>query len=152
LPSGQEVADELVRRGLVKSENCLTTPQLTQDTCNRSGSVLRSVCLEENTPLFYYLLKEAELIAAGLRLGPIGSHIVSAVIERALEADPNGYMSVIGPDWKLPLWHFPNGSVEEVNSMIRLVRLVGDNQLLPECEARWRSFLPNELRVARNSE
>jgi Animal haem peroxidase len=152
LPSGQEIADELVRRGVIKSEDCLTTAQLTQDTCNHSGGVLRSIGLEENTPLFYYLLKEAELIGAGLRLGPIGSHIVAAVIENALKADPNSYISVIGPDWKLPLWRFRNGSCEQVNSMIRIIRLVGDNQLLPECEARWREFFALDLVPHRNSE
>jgi hypothetical protein len=103
---------------------------------------LRDVGLEENTPLFYYLLKEAELIVRGLTLGPIGSYIVAAVIEGALEADPNSYVSVIGRDWKLPLWRFPSGSDEQVSSMIRIIRLVGDNQLLPECEAKWRSLLP----------
>jgi len=143
LPTGQEVADVLVRQGIIKSEDCLTSAQLTQDTCNRAGSVLRDVGLEENTPLFYYLLKEAELVARGLTLGPIGSYIVAVVIEGALEADPNSYVSVTGPDWKLPLWRFPNGLDEQVNSMIRIIRLVGDNRLLPECEARWRSFLPS---------
>lgn len=148
LPSGQEVADVLVRRGVIKSEDRLSTAQVTQDTCNHSGSVLRDVGLEENTPLFYYLLKEAELIAHGLTLGPVGSYIVAAVIEGALEADPDSYVSVIGHDWKLPLWRFPSGSDEQVSSMIRLIRLVGDNQLLPECEAKWRSFLPRQHTVA----
>jgi hypothetical protein len=67
---------------------------------------------------------------------------VGEAIQRALEADPEGYMSVVGPDWKLPLWRFPNGLDEQVSSVIRIIRLVGDNQLLPECEAKWRSFLP----------
>lgn len=137
LPSGQEVADVLVKQGIIKSEDRLTSAQLTQDTCNRAGSVLRDVGLDENTPLFFYLLKEAELIARGLTLGPIGSYIVATVIEGALESDPNSYVSVIGPDWKLPLWHFPSGVDEQVSSMIRMIRLVGDNQLLPGCEDRW---------------
>jgi len=141
LPSGQEVADVLVKQGIIKSEDRLTSAQLTQDTCNCAGSVLQHGGLDENTPLFYYLLKEAELIARGLTLGPIGSYIVAAVIEGALEADPNSYVSVIGPDWKLPLWRFPSGLDKQVSSMIRIIRLVGDNQLLPECEAKWRSFL-----------
>jgi hypothetical protein len=137
LPSGQEVAAVLVGQGIIKLEDCLTSAQLTQDTCNCAGSVLRDVALDENTPLFYYLLKEAELIARGLTLGPIGSYIVATVIEDALEADPDSYMSVIGPDWKLPLWRFPSGSEEQVSSMIRVIRLVADNQLLPGCEDRW---------------
>jgi hypothetical protein len=148
IPSGQEVADALVRQKIIKLADCLTSAQLTLDTCNRAGRVLREVGLEENTPLFYYLLKEAELLGAGLSLGPIGSHIVASVVEGALSADPNSYASVIGHDWKLPRWRFPNGLDEQVGSMIRIVRLVGDNQLLPECETRWRSFLPKELRAS----
>jgi hypothetical protein len=151
LPSGQEVADALVSKGIVRPEDRLTKAQLTQDTCNNSGGVLRDVNLEENTPLFYYLLKEAEIIARGLTLGPIGSNIVTAVIESALKADPNSYVSVVGHDWKLPLWRFPNGSSEQVNSMIRIIRLVGHSQLLPECEARWREFFALDLASRRNS-
>ena len=142
LPSGQEVAAMLVQEGMINAEDYLTAPQLTRDTCDRSGSVLRNVGLDRNTPLFYYLLKEAEIRGLGRTLGPIGSYIVAEVVQRALEADPEGYMSVVGPAWKPPLWHFPNGLDEQVSSVIRIIRLVGDSQLLPECEAKWRSFLP----------
>jgi Animal haem peroxidase len=152
LPSGQEVTDELLKKGIIKSEDRLTTAQLTQDTCNHTGTVLEDVALTENTPLFYYLLKEAELITGGLTLGPIGSYIVAAVIEGALETDPNSYLSVKGGSWTPPLWRFPNGSDEQVTSMIRIIRLVGDNQLLPECEARWRRFLPFNAVSPMNSE
>lgn len=142
LPSGQEVAEMLGQKGIIRADDFLTSSMLTRNTCDHSGSVLRSVGLEQNTPLFYYLLKEAEIRGLGRILGAIGSYIVGEVIQRALEADPEGYMSVAGPDWKLPLWRFPNGLDEQVTSMIRIIRLVGDNQLLPECEAKWRSFLP----------
>jgi hypothetical protein len=84
LPSGQEVADALFAQGKIKSDDRLTASQLTQDTCNNSGAVLGSIGLVHSTPLFYYLLKEAELSAAGLTLGPTGSHIVSEVIQGAL--------------------------------------------------------------------
>jgi hypothetical protein len=142
LPSGQEVASALVRRGIIKPQDCLTSAQLTRDTSNHSGSVLHEVDLEGNTPLFYYLLKEAEINGAGLTLGPIGSYIVVEVILEALRDDPDGYISVFGADWKLPLWRFPSGSNEQVRSLIRIIRLIGDDKLLPECEARWRSFQP----------
>jgi hypothetical protein len=140
LPSGQEVADALIKQGVIKPQDRLTTVQLTQDTCNHSGSVLRDVGLQVSTPLFYYLLKEAEIIGRGLTLGPIGSYIVAAVIEGALEADPDSYMSVAGENWKLPLWRFPGGVQRKVNSLIRIIQLVGDAQLLPECDARMRKF------------
>lgn len=141
LPSGQEVADVLFQRRIINSEDRLTSAQLTRDTCNHAGSILRQVGLDNETPLFFYLLKEAELSAGGRTLGPIASYIVATVIEGALRADPASYVCVVGPDWKLPRWRFPGGSDEQVDCMIKLVRLVGDNQLLPECEAKWRSFL-----------
>jgi hypothetical protein len=142
LPSGQEVADALVAQGVIESEDRLTTAQLTRDRCNHAGTVLKEVGLGDNTPLFFYLLKEAELVAGGLTLGPIGSSLVAGVIESTLKADPNSYLSVMGPDWKPPLWRFPNGLDEQVTSMIKVIRLVGDNQLLPECEIKWRRYLP----------
>jgi hypothetical protein len=140
LPSGQEVADSLFAQGKIKSGDRLTGSQLTRDTCDRTGSIMRKTGLEQNTPLFYYLLKEAEINAAGLTLGPIGSHIVSEVIQGALEADPDGYMAVVGPKWPLPLWRFPGGTKRRVNSLIGVIQLVGDDKLLPECDAYWRRF------------
>jgi hypothetical protein len=140
LPSGQEVAEALLDKGKIKPDDRLTTAQLTEDTCDHSGSVLRAIGLQENTPLFYYLLKEAELKAEGLTLGPVGSHIVSEVIQSALETDPDGYTAAVGPKWELPSWRFPSGSRRPVNSLIGLVRLVGDDKLLPECDAHWRRF------------
>jgi hypothetical protein len=145
LPAGQEVAETLLAHGKLSPDDRLTTSQLTQDTCDRSGSVLREMGLEQDTPLFYYLLKEAELTAAGLTLGPIGSHIVSEVIQGALEADPDSYMSIVGSKWRLPSWRFPGGTKRPVNSLIGVINLVGDDKLLPECEAHWRRFRVNPL-------
>ena len=142
LPSGQEAADALIAQGKIKSDDRLTGTQLASDTCNRSGSVLSRNGLDHNTPLFYYILKEAELKGEGLTLGPVGSHIVSEVIRSALAADPDGYLATMGPKWELPEWYFPSGSRRQVNSLIGIVRLVGDDKLLPECEAHWRRFHP----------
>lgn len=147
LASGQEVAEALATEGKVASDDCLTASQLTADTCDASGSVLGRARLERNTPLFYYILKEAEFKAEGLTLGPVGSHVISEVIQSALELDPNGYMAVAGAEWELPLWRFPNGSRRPVNSLIGIVRLIGDEKLLPECEAHWRRFRLPEVPV-----
>jgi hypothetical protein len=143
LPSGQEVADALVKQRAINPQDCLTSAQLTKDTCNHSGSVLREIGLEENTPLFYYLLKEAEITGLGLTLGPIGSYIVFRVIEGALESDPNGYMSVAGQTWELPLWRFPGGAIRKIDSLIKIIQLIGDTQLLPECDTKMRKFFLN---------
>ena len=140
VPSGQEVAEAFVAHGKIKSDDRLTIAQLTADTCDQSGSVLRKSRLAENSPLFYYILKEAELKANGLTLGMVGSHIVTEVIQSALEADADSYLSVFGPKWELPSWNFPSGSNRPINSLIGIIQLVGDDRLLPECEAHWRRF------------
>jgi hypothetical protein len=49
-------------------------------------------------------------------------------------------MAVAGPDWELPLWRFPSGNRRPVNSLIGIVWLIGDEKLLPECDAHWRRF------------
>ena len=140
LASGQEVAEALVAQGRVKSVDLLTSSELSRDRCNLSGTVLKRNRLEKRTPLFYYILKEAELKGAGLTLGPVGSHLVFQVIQEALETDPDSYLSVVGPTWKLPRWRFPSGAFRPINSLIGIVQLVGDDKLLPECEAHWRRY------------
>lgn len=140
LPSGQDIAGTLVADRRIGADDVLAVSELTRDTTDQSGTTLHEQGLENRTPLFYYILKEAELKAEGLTLGPVGSHIVGETILRALEYDPEGYMAVAGKSWKLPRWQFPSGTRREVNSLIAMIRLVGDDKLLPECEAHWRRF------------
>jgi hypothetical protein len=51
------------------------------------------------TPLWFYLLKEAEVREDGDRLGPLGALIVSEVLIGLLRADPGSWLSV-HPSWK----------------------------------------------------
>ena len=51
-----------------------------------------------STPLFYYILKEAQLREDGVRLGPVGARIVAEVFIGLLQLDPDSYLSV-QPDW-----------------------------------------------------
>jgi hypothetical protein len=51
------------------------------------------------TPLWYYLLKEAEARASGDRLGPVGGRIVGDVLVGIVERDPESYLTV-DPDWR----------------------------------------------------
>ena len=46
------------------------------------------------TPLWYYLLKEAEVREGGERLGPVGSLIVGEVLLAILDGDPESFRSV----------------------------------------------------------
>jgi hypothetical protein len=51
------------------------------------------------TPLWFYILKEAEHRGGGDRLGPVGGRIVAEVLVGLLRADPAGYLS-LAPDWE----------------------------------------------------
>jgi len=52
----------------------------------------------DSTPLFYYILKEAQLKTGGERLGPMGGRIVAEVFIGLLQLDPNSYLNV-QPNW-----------------------------------------------------
>lgn len=62
--------------------------------------------LEQSTPLFYYMLKEAALVpntdigknTGGFHLGPVGGRIVAEVVLGLLQTDPASYL-VQKPDW-----------------------------------------------------
>jgi hypothetical protein len=50
------------------------------------------VGLDSSTPLWYYVLKEAEVLEQGLRLGPVGSLIVGEVFIGLLQLAPGSYL------------------------------------------------------------
>lgn len=84
LPSGQEVAKVL---GISP-----VTPAQVRNGLDES--VLKLHPFDEDTPLWYYILKEAELPPQNAQhLGPVGSQIVADVIIGALAADPASYFS-----------------------------------------------------------
>jgi hypothetical protein len=130
LPTGQEVAQKLVNKGLLDTSQVLTGPQLAarvDSTNDSSGEVLTEISMLDRTPLYYYLLKEAEVHGfENHTLGPAGTRIVAEVIERVLRADPKSYLNAIGIDWNLPDWRFADGTSGKINSITRLVQMIGD--------------------------
>jgi hypothetical protein len=84
LPSGQAIAQRM------------GAPVLSQADLAELESIHPSFAL--STPLWYYILKEAELLQGGLQLGPVGGRIVCEVFIGLLEADQNAYVNV-QPDW-----------------------------------------------------
>jgi hypothetical protein len=84
LPSGQRIAREM------------GTPELSNTELAELQPIRSSFV--DSTPLFYYILKEAELREDGLRLGPVGARIVAEVFIGLLQLDPDSYFSV-QPDW-----------------------------------------------------
>jgi hypothetical protein len=81
LPSGQAVAAALGQQPLTAEELGLEGP------------------LGGQTPLWYYLLREAEVRAGGEHLGPVGGLIVAEVLVGLLDGDPQSYLRM-NRGWK----------------------------------------------------
>lgn len=76
LPSGQSVA-EAMREPILKPDELAD---------------LAPFGLDYETPLWFYILKEAELRAGGKHLGPVGGRIVAEVLIGLLEGDRASYL------------------------------------------------------------
>ncbi len=94
LPSGQSIAREM-------RVDALAPRDLAELETYRLG-------LERSTPLWYYVLKEAEVMEQGLHLGPVGGRIVAEVIIGLLQTDPESFLS--RRNWR-PILPRTNGSV-----------------------------------------
>jgi hypothetical protein len=57
------------------------------------------VALENQTPLWFYVMAEAEQLAGGLTLGPTGGRLVGEVFIGLLQLDPNSFLRV-DPGWR----------------------------------------------------
>lgn len=88
LPTGQEVAQ------LMNIAKPLTAKELASGS---SGQVVKDNAFDKETPLWFYILKEAEMREKGERLGELGSRIVMEVFFGLLEGDPNSF---INKKWK----------------------------------------------------
>jgi hypothetical protein len=82
LPSGQSIAAAMRVAPIGKHEL----------------SELKPYRFDKSTPLWYYVLKEAELIEDGLQLGPVGGRIVAEVLVGLLQSDTASYL-VQKPKW-----------------------------------------------------
>jgi hypothetical protein len=89
LPSGQAVAAAM-------SQPVLTAAQLGLDQFDLKPA--HRTELEQDTPLWYYLLREAAL-GGGNRLGPVGGRIVAEVLIGLLSGDPQSFLRQ-QPAWK----------------------------------------------------
>ncbi|MGZ4185985.1 MAG: peroxidase family protein [Solirubrobacteraceae bacterium] len=80
LPSGQAIA------------RAMRAPRLGSSELSEIASVYRP--FGASTPLWYYVLAEAEAIEDGLHLGPVGGRIVAETLIGLLRADPVSYLSM----------------------------------------------------------
>ena len=83
MPSGQSIAGMMGVPALSKSDL----------------SELKPYGFDTSTPLWYYALKEAQVMEDGLHLGPVAGRIVAEVLIGLLQSDPNSYV-VKQPNWQ----------------------------------------------------
>jgi hypothetical protein len=118
LASGQTVARAF-------GEPVLTEEELTQNSKGEEteqGRILRETGLLQETPLWYYILKESEVRENGNRLGPVGSHLVAETIYGALRSDPDSYLNQGKIDMFPPVWELPDGE-RRIYGLTELFRL-----------------------------
>lgn len=82
LPSGEAIARVMGVAPLTKEENGLSAVQW-----------------QGETPLWYYILREAQVRHNGEQLGEVGGRIVAEVLVGLIASDPNSYFHAEG-DWK----------------------------------------------------
>ena len=57
---------------------------------------IASTSWQGETPLWYYILREADTCAGGRRLGPVGGRIVADVLVGLIDADPLHFVRTVG--------------------------------------------------------
>ena len=112
LPSGQDVARAM------RIKNPLTPDEIAKGS---DGAIAKKHGLHQYTPLWYYILKEAEQRGGGEELGPVGSTIVAEVFVGLVQGDRQSYLGK-NKNWKPTL---PSKNPGEF-TMADLLRFVGD--------------------------
>jgi hypothetical protein len=107
LPTGQAIA------------RALRVPVLSEADLEKLGAYEHG--LQRETPLFYYVLKEAEVMEDGLHLGPVGGRILAEVVLGLLQLDRDSYL-MTRPDWRPTL---PSRIGRSQFSMVDLLAFAG---------------------------
>ena len=115
LPSGQDVAAEMKK--LVPSITVLTPAEI---ATGPDGAVAQQKGFDQATPLWYYILKEAQVRGQGERLGPVGARLVAEVFVGLVQGDKDSYLSQ--PGWTPTLPAKTPGTF----TMTDLLRFVGE--------------------------
>lgn len=111
LPSGQSVARRMRFEPLPPCK-------ISQ---GKDGEVAKKHGFHIESPLWYYILKEAEIQGDGKRLGQVGSRIVAEVFVGLMEGDSSSFL-VRNRDWKPTLPAQTPGTF----TMVDLLNFVGD--------------------------
>jgi hypothetical protein len=120
LPSGQQVARAMRAKVLSNAE---LDPNATLGL-NGSG-------WGGEAPLWFYILKEAELLHNGEQLGPVGGRIMAETLVGLLQRDPNSYL-YLDAAWKPapPIASTSTPGQFTFADLLRYARATGDPSLI----------------------
>src|ERR1700730_3036867 len=120
LPAGEQLRDALCP----ESEIADTSAEFPD---YKPTKILSDLGFAGRTPLWYYILLEAEVNERGVNLGALGSRLLAEVIEGALRADPTSMISQLerDPKWRPEKWDTPAGESIYIDNLIDLAVVVG---------------------------
>lgn len=124
LPDAQSLHAGLVAAGADLGDP-LTTCELTSGA---TGDAVEAGGFETSTPLWFYILKEAEVRADGEHLGPLGSRIVAETIVGLMATDPTSYLFAGSSfnSWTPEDATKPNGeAITSLGAMLRAAGVLG---------------------------
>lgn len=108
LPSGQRVA------------KAMQLPELSRGDL----ADLKPHNMDDRTPLWFYILREAQVTQNGERLGPVGARIVAEVFIGLLQGDKGSYLSQ-DPDWQPFLPTIDSSKQGDDFAMVDLLKFAG---------------------------
>jgi hypothetical protein len=79
--------------------------------------------LDRSTPLWFYILREAHVMAQGLTLGPVGGRIVGEVLLGLLKLNRNSYLRT-NPGWRPTLFDRFGGQTDDFR-MVDMLTFAG---------------------------
>ncbi len=113
LPSGQDIAAALKAAGypIPASFNNLKLDQVIPENCDLDG-------FAESTPLFFFLMREADVLGKGNNMGPVGSALILEVMLGALSLCDTSFLK--HDKWK-PLPCITGSGDLELADIVRFV-------------------------------
>ena len=119
LPSAQSIAEAINATGLYRPIPILSPAQV------REGrDFMQAAGLDASTPLWFYVLREAEL-TGGHHLGALGSHLVANTLIGLVTQDTSSYWhaTIDGSRWSPSLFQ-PSRPVDSLKAMLRFTGLL----------------------------
>lgn len=119
MPSAQALIEAINATGLYRP-----IPVLTPEQVSEGRDFLTAPGLDAATPLWFYVLREAELVG-GNHLGALGSHLVANTLVGLVVSDAGSYWNarIDGHRWSPHLFQ-PSQPIDSLKAMLRFTGLL----------------------------